>query len=98
MPPALKKARERLYDLSRRAGAGDLVFLSGDSHSFWVNRLADGAGRPAGIEFGRKSGTAHFFAVSTLLSRRYTAQTIRKVGFVRDGASVRFLGQGLKIW
>lgn len=45
-------ARERLYDLSRRAGAGDLVFLSGDSHSFWVNRLADGAGRSAGIEFG----------------------------------------------
>lgn len=45
-------ARERLYALSRRAGAGDLVFLSGDSHSFWANRLADAAGRPAGIEFG----------------------------------------------
>ncbi|CCA90180.1 alkaline phosphatase [Novosphingobium sp. PP1Y] len=45
-------ARERLYGLSRRAGAGDLVFLSGDSHSFWVNRLADEDGRPAGIEFG----------------------------------------------
>ena len=45
-------ARERLYALSRRAGAGDLVFLSGDSHSFWANRLSDDAGRPAGIEFG----------------------------------------------
>ena len=45
-------ARERLYDLSRRAGAGDLVFLSGDSHSFWANRLADDAGQSAGIEFG----------------------------------------------
>lgn len=45
-------ARERLYELSRRAGAGDLIFLSGDSHSFWVNRLADDAGRSAGIEFG----------------------------------------------
>ena len=45
-------AREQLYTLSRRAGAGDLVFLSGDSHSFWVNRLADDQGRPAGIEFG----------------------------------------------
>lgn len=45
-------ARERLYDLSRKAGAGDLVFLSGDSHSFWINRLADDRGRPAGIEFG----------------------------------------------
>lgn len=45
-------ARERLYDLSRTAGASDLVFLTGDSHSFWANRLADGAGRPAGIELG----------------------------------------------
>jgi alkaline phosphatase D len=45
-------ARERFYDLSRRAGAGDLVFLSGDSHSFWTNDLADAQGRPAGIEFG----------------------------------------------
>lgn len=45
-------ARERLYALSRRAGAGDLIFLTGDSHSFWANRLSDAAGRPAGIELG----------------------------------------------
>lgn len=45
-------AREQFYALSRRAGAGDLVFLSGDSHSFWTNDLADAQGRPAGIEFG----------------------------------------------
>ena len=45
-------ARERLYDLARAAGASDLVFLTGDSHSFWANRLADAAGRPAGLEIG----------------------------------------------
>ncbi|MCB2076840.1 MAG: alkaline phosphatase D family protein [Novosphingobium sp.] len=45
-------ARERLYDLSRKAGAGDLVFLTGDSHSFWANRLADAKGSSAGIEIG----------------------------------------------
>ncbi len=45
-------ARERLYDLSRKAGAGDLVFLTGDSHSFWANQLADASGRPAGVELG----------------------------------------------
>jgi alkaline phosphatase D len=45
-------ARERLYDLSREAGAGDLIFLTGDSHSFWANSLKDAAGRPAGIEVG----------------------------------------------
>ena len=45
-------ARERLYTLSREAGAGDLVFLSGDSHSFWANQLSDAHGSPAGIELG----------------------------------------------
>lgn len=45
-------ARERLYKLSRDAGAGDLVFLTGDSHSFWANRLADASGRSAGVELG----------------------------------------------
>ncbi|WP_428028037.1 alkaline phosphatase D family protein [Altererythrobacter sp.] len=45
-------ARERLYDLSRKAGAGDLLFLTGDSHSFWANRLGDGEGRLVGIELG----------------------------------------------
>src|SRR3546814_6756492 len=45
-------ARERLYDLSRRAGAGDLIFLTGDSHSFWANSLKDAQGRPAGLELG----------------------------------------------
>lgn len=45
-------ARERLYDLSRQAGAGDLIFLTGDSHSFWTNSLKDAAGRPAGLELG----------------------------------------------
>lgn len=51
-------ARERLYDLSRKAGAGDLLFLTGDSHSFWANRLADAAGRPAGIELGTAGVTS----------------------------------------
>ena len=45
-------ARERLYDLSRQAGASDLIFLTGDSHSFWANALKDGQGRPAGLELG----------------------------------------------
>jgi alkaline phosphatase D len=45
-------AREQLYSLSRKAGAGDLIFLTGDSHSFWANKLADAQGKPAGIELG----------------------------------------------
>lgn len=45
-------ARERFYDLSREAGADDLIFLSGDSHAFWANRLADRSGRAMGVELG----------------------------------------------
>jgi alkaline phosphatase D len=45
-------ARERFYAQARAAGASDLVVLSGDSHSFWVNRLADAQGRAMGLELG----------------------------------------------
>jgi len=45
-------ARERFYGLCSDAGARDLIVLTGDSHSFWANRLADGSGRTMGIELG----------------------------------------------
>lgn len=45
-------ARERLYAQARSAGVSDLIFLTGDSHSFWANRLADASGQPMGIELG----------------------------------------------
>lgn len=45
-------ARERLYAQVRSAGVNDLIFLTGDSHSFWANRLADASGQPVGIELG----------------------------------------------
>ncbi len=45
-------ARQRFYDICAKAGATDLVVLTGDSHSFWANRLADDKGRPMGVELG----------------------------------------------
>lgn len=45
-------ARARFYAQAKAAGADDLIFLTGDSHSFWANRLADADGRAAGIELG----------------------------------------------
>ncbi|WP_298913820.1 alkaline phosphatase D family protein [uncultured Algimonas sp.] len=45
-------ARERVYDLAAGAGARDLVFLTGDSHSFWINDLSDASGTPMGVELG----------------------------------------------
>lgn len=51
-------ARERFYAAAREAGATDLVFLTGDSHSFWANRLADAEGRRAGVEIGTAGVTS----------------------------------------
>lgn len=45
-------ARERLYAQAQAAGVNDLVFLTGDSHSFWANRLADATGKLVGVELG----------------------------------------------
>ncbi len=50
-------ARERLYRICQAAGAKPIV-LSGDSHAFWANDLADQAGRPVGVEFGATSITS----------------------------------------
>lgn len=45
-------ARERLYSSARAVGANDLIFLTGDSHSFWENPLFDAGGNPVGLEIG----------------------------------------------
>jgi alkaline phosphatase D len=50
-------ARERLYDSFRKSGSRPLV-LSGDSHAFWANDLADAAGRPVAVEFGTSAITS----------------------------------------
>jgi alkaline phosphatase D len=45
-------ARERLYQQCQSVGVQDLLVLTGDSHSFWANTLADQDGAPMGIELG----------------------------------------------
>jgi len=44
-------ARERLYASFRKAGSQPLV-ISGDSHAFWANNLADAQGNAVAVEFG----------------------------------------------
>jgi alkaline phosphatase D len=51
-------AREKFYALCREAGARDLLVLTGDSHSFWMNTLADDAGNPMGLELGTAGVTS----------------------------------------
>ena len=43
--------RERVYDQIKHAGARPIV-VSGDSHAFWANELADKEGRRVACEFG----------------------------------------------
>jgi alkaline phosphatase D len=45
-------ARENFYQISKDAGARDLLVLAGDSHSFWQNALYDATGESMGIELG----------------------------------------------
>lgn len=45
-------ARQEFYELCQGAGARDLLVLSGDSHCFWSNTLADDNGVPMGAELG----------------------------------------------
>lgn len=45
-------ARERFYQISKDAGARDLLVLAGDSHSYWQNVLYDAAGESMGVELG----------------------------------------------
>ncbi|MCG8412636.1 MAG: alkaline phosphatase D family protein [Pseudomonadales bacterium] len=45
-------ARERFYDLCRRAGASDLIVITGDSHAFWANELFDDSNQRMGVELG----------------------------------------------
>ena len=51
-------ARQRFYDIAKRAGARDLLVLTGDTHTFWANALFDDAGTPMGVELGTTAVTS----------------------------------------
>jgi phosphodiesterase/alkaline phosphatase D-like protein len=51
-------ARQRFYDQAKAAGARDLVVLTGDTHEFWANRLADDGGGAMGVEIGTTGVTS----------------------------------------
>lgn len=52
------KARERFYQISKDAGARDLLVLAGDSHTYWQNALYDAEGESMGVELGATGITA----------------------------------------
>ncbi len=68
-------ARERLYAQAQSAGVNDLIFLTGDSHSFWANRLASASGQPTGIELG----TAGISSPGDFIDSGFDPVTARKL-------------------
>lgn len=51
-------ARQRFYDMASRAGARDLIVLTGDTHEFWANDLYDDADQRMGVELGTTGVTS----------------------------------------
>jgi len=45
-------AREQFYQACQSVDATDMIFLTGDSHSFWINQLQDNSGKSMGVELG----------------------------------------------
>jgi alkaline phosphatase D len=52
-------ARQRFYDMARRSGGAEgMIVITGDTHTWWANDLADRAGAPVGVELGVHSVTS----------------------------------------
>ena len=51
-------ARERFYQIAKDANVQDLLVISGDSHSFWQNKLFDDSGQSMGVELGATGVTS----------------------------------------
>jgi alkaline phosphatase D len=54
-------ARERFYQIAEKAGARDLLVISGDSHGYWANALHDDQGVSVGVELGTTGITSPRF-------------------------------------
>ena len=67
-------ARERFYQIANKAGASDLLVVSGDSHSFWTNELYNDANKSMGVELGAtgiSSPRSIMEALGTDIMQRY---------------------------
>ncbi len=89
-------ARESFYQISKDAGARDLLVLAGDSHSYWQNALYDAAGESMGVELGStgitsprsllelgKEGLRHYDELTAANNREVVWTDGRYRGFMR---------------
>ncbi len=66
-------ARERLYGIASQAGAKDLLVITGDTHTFWQNRLMAENGDVMGVELGTTaiSSPRDFYQLGEATTNRY---------------------------
>lgn len=84
-------ARERFYQIAKDAGARDLLVLTGDTHTFWENTLADAGGLSMGVELGTSGITSprgfhQFGSKATARLDELVAQRNESVAWV-DGSN-----------
>jgi alkaline phosphatase D len=90
-------ARERFYQIAKDANVQDLLVISGDSHSFWQNKLFDDSGQSMGVELGATGVTSprsimeslggevmqRFDALNTANNEEIIWSDGRHLGFIR---------------
>jgi alkaline phosphatase D len=90
-------ARERFYQIAKDANVQDLLIISGDSHSFWQNKLFDDRGQSMGVELGATGVTSprsimeslggevmqRFDALNTANNEEIIWSDGRHLGFIR---------------
>lgn len=86
-------ARERFYGIAQDANARDLLVITGDTHIFWQNTLADASGTAMGVELGTSavSSPRGFYQLGDAATRRFDQLTIAQNDSV-DWMDGRFRG------
>ena len=81
-------ARDRFYKLAKETGADNMIVVTGDTHTWWANDLADSSGQHMGVELGTNSVTSPSPYSPNFLGGRGAEYALLTN---RDNKSVRYL-------
>jgi len=80
--------RERLFAAIHGARRGDVLVLTGDTHSWWVNELSAAGGAPVGVELAASSVSAPSALGAGLIGERARDLSLL---ITRDNPAVRYV-------